>query len=179
MSIYVPDDPNTIIVTEYLYSTNQKNLERLGFQFLEQIQVPNGTGTRVTIPMGWSKKRISDLQVDLYDRKEQHRVTIADDMNHPDNHHNGAIFLRHRFYVTNSFAKPDFNTTGLYASVQMNTGDELVTVYKTEAVSPANIEPLGFKERTEWYKFFEGECEAWLDQHYPQWRDPAAYWDES
>jgi hypothetical protein len=61
----------------------------------------------------------------------------------------------------------------------MNTGQEPpITMYETEAVNPTDWETLTFEERTEWLNLLRGECETWLEQHYPNWRDPVAYWDD-
>jgi hypothetical protein len=51
--------------------------------------------------------------------------------------------------------------------------DGKTTIHKTEAISAKSD-----REHMEFHEAKRKEAETWLDENYPEWKDPFAYWDQ-
>lgn len=78
------------------------------------------------------------------------------------------------FYLTTRFScradETSYRKTGAVGAIVTDCGE---TIHTTKPVQQK-------EEETLYCQFLErviGAGERWLDEHYPQWRDPAAYWD--
>lgn len=174
MTAFTSKEQHTVSITQFVLCT-QEQLARVGFEFLGTVNLPNNkTGVQARLPHGWSLRRINKYQVEVFDTNEQNRCSIIDQIKNPAHENNGALYLGPRFYVWNSLGEPEFKQEGAFSRVRMSDHNQAVTLYETAHVDFA---PLKSQERIAQSIALDKECEKWLDEHYPLWRDPTAYWD--
>lgn len=136
--------------------------ESIGFVFHEPV---DDLFISVTFPAGWTKRATDHpMWTDIVD---------------PNNRIRGAIFYKAAFYDRSAAAHLDPRFS-LSKSAKHST-----TQRKTVVIDALNkTEKLfGIREDSEYALGDQHEAEAreWLNQHYPDWRNPVSYWnhDES
>lgn len=142
----------------------REQLEQMGIVFFEPI---DDLFVNVKLPDGWKKVPTNhSMWSDLVDEKERAR---------------GGIFYKAAFYDRNAFIRIDrrfsFRNKQLGNDYDTSPRAAVVTdqgevIWQSESESPSDEVPI--YEAGERYL---PEAEAWLEEHYPDWRDPLAYWD--
>ncbi len=120
----------------------------------------------VLLPDGWTAKEIPrGLYTELLDTEGRRRAVVSVGL--------AALFgdpplsLLTRYAAEEAFHPDIAAGTRTYAAIdRQQAGDPLfvsASLYRREK------EPQALQARA--------EAEAWLDRHFPAWRDPLAYWD--
>jgi hypothetical protein len=138
----------------------REQLETIGFKFGADV---DELFAKCTLPPGW-KKRATDhsMHSDLIDGKGRVRAGIFYKAAFYDRR--ASISFNPR-YSENHYA--ECSDTGVY-QVQAEDAGQQIHVFGTYA-----------RGREGWDECsrLEGLARAWLDEKFPQWRDPLAYWD--
>ena len=138
----------------------EADLEAIGFKL--GTPTPGDPLFRsATLPPGWSKQRTDhSMWSKIVDNKGRERF---------------SVFYKGAFYDRDAFMRPmarfSFDT---YAD---GTGPGMRAAVITDRGQV--IASLGEHERND-YKASDAaaeRCTAWLDERYPDWRNPLAYWD--
>jgi len=132
--------------------------ESLGFIFHDPI---NDLFVSVDFPSGW-KKRATDhsMWTNIIDAEGRNR---------------GAIFYKAAFYDQSAHASLTRRfSVSKYAE---HNATQLKTVIY-DATNQSEI-LFGIRDQTSFSlgNQHEAEAEAWLDEHYPDWKNPIAYWN--
>lgn len=132
--------------------------ESLGFVFHEPVDALH---ISVTFPAGWTKRATDhSMWTDIMDAEGRKR---------------GAIFYKAAFYDRSASAhlSARFSVTK-YAEYSVT---QLKTVIRDAANKAESI--VGIRDQTDHNLGDQHEAEAreWLNQHYPDWRNPISYWN--
>lgn len=132
--------------------------ESAGFVFHEPV---DDLFVSVTFPAGWTKCATDhSMWTDIIDAEGRKR---------------GAIFYKAAFYDRSASAHllARFSFTK-YAE---HNAKQLKTVLRDAANKAESI--VGIRDQTDRNLGDQHEAEAikWLDEHYPDWRNPLSYWD--
>jgi len=161
-----------IFISEYVLC-EKEHLEQVGFRFFETLKLPNGKeAVRAKLPDGWSKKRIDVYQINIFDSLGRHRASYADNLDDPQDINIGKVFLKPRFYTF--YEQDDQGNMRETAKKNLHTETDNIILYVTPWV---NLKELKYPETVHRTRELYNESEGWLDQHYPNWRDPTKYWD--
>jgi len=159
--------------------------EQMGIVFHEPV---DGLFVRVDLPEGWHKAPTHHaMWTDLVDNRGRKRA---------------AIFYRAAFYDRSAhmnavarltyLTQPDGGYTDDYAAERLKPKECIVLDTATDGIlwrvalppePPYNHATDGPEVRQSWLDYqdlrrgaeFHAEC--WLNQHFPDWRNPVAYWD--
>ena len=140
-------------------------LEGFGVKFLGPVE-GDALFQYVELPAGWKRKPTDHaMWSELVDEKGRKRAGIFYKAAFYDR---GAhLGLQSRFTVSRDYERK--------GEIVARVKDGETTVFDTTPVPEAE------KYTDEWTKQGDdamGACRAWLDERYPNWRSPAAYWDE-
>lgn len=136
-------------------------LEALGVVFGEEV---DDLFIRATLPAGWKKQATNhSMWSELLDDQFRKR---------------GAIFFKAAFYDRSAHMHLNrcINVTQRYSDgnnlvhVAVTRGDE--ELFATESVE-RNLEDRGYFSQID---ADEERAEAWVNEHYPDWRNVLAYW---
>jgi hypothetical protein len=144
--------------------SSRRALEAAGVVFLGEVP-GDPIFQYVKLPEGWRKKRTDHaMWSHLVDEKGRKRADI---------------FYKAAFYDRNAHASActRFNrgygkAEGGACSTDVLDGDAVIHTTRVERLDGDTPDGM-YKTR----KTSEAAAGAWLDGHYPDWRDPAAYWD--
>lgn len=134
--------------------TDQDSLNVLMVTGIKVIKVwSGGEYILVELPPGWKS-------VLIYDMDSDNRQEVLDD------HGRCRIAVRRQQDHVIFFTR--FNAIIRF--------DEAIIVRDTEVMFRINRSkcPATEDDRVEWAR---AQAISWLDEHYPDWRNPAAYWD--
>jgi hypothetical protein len=135
-------------------------LERCGFKLHDAI---DDLFVSVTFAPGWELRPTDNsLWTNLVDEKGRHRGMVF----WAPYEHRASIFLDCRYRCQLRWARGVPELGDVLCAVSDCDGSVL---YNAGSFPSSERDPL---ERA------SALCEKWLDEHFPNWRDPAAYWDE-
>ncbi len=121
---------------------------------------------KVSLPLGWSKIEVSGATFKLLDDRGRDRATTFESSK-------PFITLSRRFRFSRDHEREKGKDPGeIVAYVR---GENGIVLHTTQAVSTKHCR--GEDGRHELRARVEEEAEKWLDEYYPNWRDPGAYWD--
>jgi len=163
----------TEMLPKEIRGADKGGLEKLGFVFGEDA---DDLFVRVALPEGWSKVRTGyNLFTHLLDEKGRKRGLIFYKVARSDR--DAWLSMQKRFaYTTSRYGAHVRGQTEWVAVVMSDEG----VVWESEPLRP---EPDAGSDREGWLAWQEErgalseQAVAWLDEHYPDWRDVAAYWD--
>lgn len=147
-------------------------LEKMGIVFGDEV---DELFINVTLPDGWKKERTGhSMWSILKDDKGRERASIFYKAAFYDRR--AFMRLESRFFAT---AQPvggwDSDNT-IFHAVVLDGGQ---IVWESEK-TPPKPENATNEEMIAWYDFEEGlknQAVAWLNENYPDWENPLAYWD--
>ncbi len=175
---------------EKMMGCTRADFEKLGFKFLGKT---DKIFWECQFPPGWRKKPTNhSMWSDLLDDKGRKRGSIFFKAAFYD--YDAHIGLNHRYGVKTFFldAKKEEiydRQTGEHAQGKEGIRDEFVRVDVIDQTTNASLFTTEIIERADWNNREEAlsrskrqdlakeECNKWLDEHYPQWREASAYWD--
>lgn len=140
-------------------------LEKLGFKLGEPS--PDDPLFRpVTFPPGWTKKPAPDHSMwsYLYDDKGRER---------------GNVFYKAAFYDR----RADMHFVHRYKVEWLdlddfeNCGRKVVDNATGKVLFESSVQPEEREERWSVQDENGQKCKGWLNEHFPEWGDPFAYWD--
>ena len=143
---------------ELLHGCTVEQLEQLGFVF---GAVVDDLFVSVTLPAGWVK--VADdhyMWSHIYDEKGRKRVNVFYKAAFYDRSAHASLVTR---YGVNAYVESP--QSGYYSTVIVDGGVPIETL-------DTRLEG-DYKSTDAAYKL----AHAYLDKHYPDWRDPMAYWD--
>jgi hypothetical protein len=139
-------------------------LEAAGVRFIGPIE-GDSLFQYVELPAGWTKMRTEHaMHSRLLDAHGRERATIFYKAAHYDRR--ADLFLSCRYRVIFDYDRFEHNDQVGVAQIM----DGETCLYEVEI--PAQGKPQ--------YQIIEESRQAaftWLDKHYPEWRNPAAYWE--
>ena len=138
----------------------RQQLEALGFQFGEPI---DDLFVSVTFPAGWSKRATDhSMWSDLLDEKGRKR---------------GSIFYKAAFYDRNASM---YGLATRYAPLRDYPKEPNSPVkYYVGDYDGTILHEVGQRKHDDYATGdkLERQSVAWIAEHYPNWKDPLAYWD--
>ncbi len=137
-------------------------LEAVGVEFFDPIE-NDPTLQLVKLPVGW-KIFSNNSQVMLLDEIGRNRADIYY-KDTPFGNGQVAVFVRSRHYICTDVAE---NSKVVLVRAMKNKVSGSRMVYATTALATH-----GYRDALDAAK---GQVETWLDCHYPDWRNPTAYW---
>ena len=154
----------------------RETLEKWGLKFLGAVE-GDPSLVRVELPAGWRKLPTYETRlVMLVDDQSRERARIVLFSEHK------ALIIQPRYGVKEMSHEEILYGKGAILAVvtdgRIVTGDDGV-LFVTEPVQPAaqDNERRSKLERMKVPRELVKQAESWLDEHYPDWRDPLAYWD--
>lgn len=164
---------------QYGYDTKVV-LEKAGVKFLGPVE-GDPVLQRVELPAGWKKApSYYSLLTMLVDDKGRERARVFFKDASYDRH--GSVNLESRYGVSDlSNWSPDLLRRGEGSyRLQVVDGCAVRGPSKSEHLLHEVEVPYSEdrKERFRARARAMQEAYAWLDEHFPQWKDPLAYWDE-
>lgn len=141
-------------------------LEKAGVKFLGPVE-GDALFNYVRLPSGWKKEATTDHSMwsHLLDDRGRKRASIFYKAAFYDRR--AHVSVNSRFAILNDYDQPD----GVLLTFVDDQGQR---AYSTDVVS---VNRDDYKEQASFRDLQEKECEAWLAEHYPDWRNPGAYWD--
>lgn len=134
--------------------------------------------TNVELPPGWELKATDHpMWSELLDDKGRKRAGMFYKAAFYDR--SAHIHLNNRFFVGYQYREEtpkDRHRRSLILDRATDVGGDDPASY-----GYADVVGGGVRLVTRWTEDLDGnraECEAWLNERYPQWREAAAYWDE-
>jgi len=138
---------------------NEKILKTVGIKLLGVVE-SNLIFQRVLLPMGWQRIAHGHGSYScIIDEKSRKRVEIV----YLDTEHNQKVYMSLCRRFRRSFDYDRFCDTNVGVT---NVTDNGKVIHTTDPTVSANGSEGA-----------NAAASAWLDEHYPQWRDPSAYWD--
>lgn len=154
---------DSTLPTKCSYCTREQ-LELMGIVFFEPI---DDLFVKVKLPGGWKKAPTDhSMWSNLIDEKGRVRAMIFYKAAFYDM--DAFISLERRFAFRNERLGNDYDTSPR-AAIVLDQGE---VIWQSEPESPSGEVPT--YEAGERYL---PEARAWLDERYPDWQDPLAYWD--
>lgn len=153
---------------------NRRDFEDMGIVFGEDA---DDLFRYVQLPDGWRKEPTDhSMHSHLLDEKGRKRASIFYKAAFYDRSANLSISRRFSYCSepVRGYDDPDYRTSKWEAVV---TDCEKVVWSSDEKLEP---QPDGREASLEWYDAKDELAhlgKAWLEEHYPDWRDPTAYWD--
>ncbi len=148
--------------------------ERMGIVFLEPV-VGNPLFVHAQLPAGWRKVASNDAMLSLLvDDRGRERARIFYKASHHDP--KASLILTARYGIHESCFKMECLDEAEFMAYVTDGGvvtDGRTTIFTTDVVELVGDRRATFRATRAVLK----EAEAWLDTHYPNWRDPFAYWD--
>lgn len=149
----------------------RETLAKWGVKFLGSVEGGQSL-QRVELPTGWKKIPTYEPRlVMLVDDKGRERARICLFSE------NKVLVIQPRYGVREMLLNELFHGNGPISAVvadgRIVTG-EGGALYETE---PTDLPLYGQNERYKARRKAVEDAEAWLDEHYPDWRNPLAYWD--
>lgn len=167
-----------IHITKFDLCTKEQ-FENLGFVFVEKVILSDGRGAwQALLPEGWVMCRKDSWQTHIYDQLNRDRAVYADNQIEPNDQNRGSITLRRRYYstmVSGPLLYTDYENYCVKVKRIVTSEEDAEVLYRTRTV---NLRELKFPESNNTALALIKEADDWLDKHYPDWRDPLAYWDE-
>lgn len=143
-------------------------LEAAGVKFGEVVE-NDPLFTYVELPEGWHKSGMSDSRgSELRDARGNVRATIFYKAAYYDRHASLSICIRYRIHQ-------DYDYEDEHQAIRavVRRGDKVVHA--------TAVRYYGDRYDSTYFRASDqafAEAESWLDEHYPNWRDPSAYWDD-
>lgn len=145
---------------------SRKTLEKFGVKFLGIVE-NDPLFQYVELPKGWRKESSDhDMLSYLIDDKGRKRASVFYKAAFYDRH--AMMHLKTRF----SF-RQDYDLLEKEGICVARVFDGNDVMYSTDPVKKTG-------DNQEWYEHEDKICKIakdWLNEHYPDWRDPGAYWD--
>ena len=158
---------NSTLPKEMGWNTTREQLERIGIVFGEDV---DNLFVNVTLPAGWKKQATSHaMWSELLDEKGRRRASIFYKAAFYDR--NARITLERRYRHDKyqpclALGEPTDYETATHTLTTVKDGDKpIVTIGIAE------------KDNYELSDQHEKLAVAWLNEHFPNWQDPMAYWD--
>lgn len=159
---------STTLPTEIMTDDGKKILEAFGVVFGEVVE-GDPMFQYVTLPKGWKREGTGhSMHSDVLDDKGRKRI---------------GVFYKAAFYDRSAHLSLTRRYSSTYDYEMSEAEDVYVGIAKDGEEVIYEAEPLsGTKangeKNNESYRESQALANAWLDEHYPEWNDPAAYWDE-
>lgn len=147
---------NTTLPKDMSFANSQETLKQMGITLGAEV---DDLFVEAQLPDGWTKRATDHaMWSDLLDEKGRKRA---------------AIFYKAAFYDRNA-------RMSLCLRYRCDCYEPCDDGYSTVVTDGGTtIQVIGTREKGD-YRLGEEhskQAEAWLDSHYPDWKDPLAYWD--
>lgn len=156
------------ILPKQLLHVNRRQLEELGFRFHDDV---DDLFVRAALPEGWEKRASpqSPLWSEIVDGQGRKRFSVFYRADYYDR--SAAMTPTTRYtcevlYVNDTGIEVHFDSaTAKMAIVEDAAGSRLYETMPIRIGAFNNISSV-----------LREECEQWLHENYPDWRNPFAYW---
>lgn len=152
--------------SKMLYPENAKKmLKKWGFVFHGEVE-GDPMFHYVTLPEGWKKERTDhSMWSKLLDQQGRERASIFYKAAFYDRSAHLSLTCRYGFHT--DYDRRD--AEGVEVVIVTDCGER---IHETE--------PLANEDGQNWESYEKSKkvAVAWLDERYPRWRDPTAYWGE-
>lgn len=160
---------NDTLPIECGYGTTREQIERMGITFGEPV---DALFTNVQLPDGWHKEATDhSMHSNLLDDYGRVRARIFYKAAFYDRRADINICRRFSYSTQpiGGWGQPcDRETTPMICAVT----DCDKVIWQSEPMTPSND-----TKRFQLADALRLQGEAWLDEHYPDWHDPLAYWE--
>lgn len=158
---------NSIMLPKEIGNATREQLEAIGFVFGADADT---LFVNVTLPLGWSKRATDhDMHSELLDDQGCVRAGIfykAAFYDRRANIHFKSCYTIETQYLDKHGNETEWNTA--YQRLFTVKNPSGTVLFTSTAVSNKNWKGHDISHQ---------ECKTWLDQYYPEWRNPLAYWD--
>lgn len=166
---------NSETLPKEMLGCNRKQLEDMGIVFGSDA---DDLFVNVTLPKGWKKQATEhSMHSDLLDDKGRKRAGIFYKAAFYDR--NAHMRLDQR-YTVDSYISCDEHGTKIVESIRHNQPTHYATAVMdvNNELHRIGIRDSGYsKENYELNDVHDKQARAWLDENYPEWQNPLAYWD--
>lgn len=160
---------NSTDMPRYL-SPEKAAFEAVGFKFGDKI---DDVFQAAQLPAGWSRRATEhDMHSKIVDAAGRTRVTVFYKAAFYDR--NADATLIPRFTIGDRWDENEHRVGALVLDVGVE-----IARFGDLPVTDTDVNVVYGMARLEAMREFNRQAEAWLDATYPNWRDPAAYWDEA
>lgn len=138
-----------------------------------------------TLPAGWSKKPTDhDMWSNIVDDKGRERISVF---------YKAAFYDRDAFmrlnsrFIINGVLLPRDQWQSHFQSQVLDCGEAVFTSSLMAHPNPTHAQFKNTNDETLHRAYWDendrlkaavnAECEAWLNERYPNWKDPLAHWD--
>jgi hypothetical protein len=161
--------------------TSRQWLEDLGVRVTGEIEKHHLY--RVELPAGWTVKPDFEMLTwkwRVHDENGNERFFMEW---YPHNQKESRVFIWHRFYVNGSRFTPEDHIRHYVVDTIDGVRKERFSTKPAycpqEVLIKQGAQHIQFTEREREINHEQkAECVAWLDEDYPEWRNPGKYWDE-
>lgn len=159
---------STTLPTRIMTDDGKKILESFGVVFGDEVE-DDPMFQYVTLPEGWKREGTGhSMHSDVLDDKGRKRIGVFYKAAFYDRSAN--MHVNRRYSYTYDYERSE--AEDVHVGVAKD-GEEVI--YETD---PLPGKKANGEEDYDSYRNCQALAKAWLDEHYPEWNDPAAYWDE-
>ena len=156
---------STTLPTDIMTQNGKEILEGFGVVWDDVVE-DDPLFQHVTLPEGWTREGTGhSMHSDVLDEKGRKRIGIFYKAAFYDR--SAHMSLTKRYSYRHDYDRQDRDNVGV---TQIKDGDNVIHT----------TEPIVIKEDDKGFRISE-RCNklaiVWLDEHYPDWNNPAAYWD--
>lgn len=149
-------------------------LREMGVKFGKKV---DDLFVEAELPEGWNVKQSGDRNAVLLDEKDRERATMFIKLAFYDRYAN--IATKVRFVPEVRPVKGwDKKADSRWAGVVLDAGTPIICTVETAGPEPEIGDREKWQKWTEKKKQLFGAAIAWLEEHYPDWRNVNAYWNE-
>ncbi len=162
---------STALPKKMLHGTTREQLESMGIVFGSSQDV---LFIEATLPAGWTKRPTNhSMWSDLVDDNNRVRASIF---------YKAAFYDRSAHISLNTFFHLNVRSANNLEYGDYDTETEPLVCIVTNGAKEElwRSEPLTPTKEFPWYELDEiarNKGVGWLSSHYPNWKDPLAYWD--
>lgn len=159
---------STTLPTKIMTDNGQEIMELWGIVFGEVVE-DDPMFQYVTLPDGWTRAGTDhSMHSDVLDDKGRKRI---------------GVFYKAAFYDRSAHLSLNRRYRATYDYDRFKEGEGYIGIVTDCDVIIYEADPLPGKtedgeDNFSNYAKSQALAKAWLDEHYPEWNDPSAYWDE-
>lgn len=165
---------STTLPTEITTDKGQEILESCGVVFGDVVE-GDPMFQHVTLPDGWTRAGTShSMHSDVLDEKGRRRIGVFYKAAFYDR--SAHMSLCRRYGTHQDYKRRDEEK--VYVAI---VTDGYIAESPNDTKVMYTTDPIPCPETGDDWEAYDktnGDAKTWLDEHYPEWGDPAAYWDE-
>lgn len=168
---FLDDDIDPFDIEIPVITSSDTIFSRLGIEF-----GPFAKGDvmrKARLPKGWRLEAINKISSVIIDDNDAKRAEII-----VDGTRKTTLKVLPRFLAGLDTSIIDANIRARFCVWDQRKPTDESVVFEVSYPVPNKVRNIKAYERTIRHHAESQECRKWLDEHYPDWENPLAYWDE-